>query len=121
MDLLFELPCWRDSHSPIELVAQGSGEYLVDGHLAPRAPRHRDAWVHVVYLGGAQRDLFVLISVAYVCLQLIDVLLPLLDSRLDGAHRRHGLVLMLLFEPPLLILRKEAALQIITTSTGNYC
>ncbi len=100
----FKLPCRRHSHRPVELISQGPCEYLVDWHLAPLAPRHRDPRVHVVDLGGTQCYLFVFVSIAYVCLQLIDVFLPLLDARLDGAHRRSCLVLVLLFEPPLLIL-----------------
>lgn len=55
--------------------------------LRKHQPCHRDAWVQVVELGGAQSDLLVLLSVCGLHLQLHQLLLYPLDRLTLHLHR----------------------------------
>ncbi len=51
-----KLPFGRDLDGPRELDEESSREDALDGDLVGFAPRHGDARIHVVDLGGRQRD-----------------------------------------------------------------
>mmetsp|Transcript_34652 Transcript_34652/g.70732 ORF Transcript_34652/g.70732 Transcript_34652/m.70732 type:complete len:301 (-) Transcript_34652:1106-2008(-) len=86
--LTIELPVWRDSHGPVELVPQGFAEYLLDGDLVPLAPSHTDPWVHVVDLGSTQADFLVVVLVLQVQFHLGNLGVPHLYSLCNLLLRR---------------------------------
>jgi hypothetical protein len=104
-------PVGRHGHRPVELIAECLREDLVDRHLAALAPGHRDARVHVVDLGRAQRHLLVLVAVADVHLQLAQRVRPRDQARLDGSRVRGLFELVLILKTPLLVLRRWNGVQ----------